>query len=117
MAAVLCKPGENHFAQSRVGDCVDDERPLMDVRECLAFYRILFGHHDLIVSRERQVSFGVGVVIGKSVRHAGHPEPAQLFKKTLRVTDAGDGMYAPVFEMSGFDNVLRVLQVTEFVAV
>src|SRR2546427_987892 len=58
--------------------------------QTLAFYRILFGHDDLVTATEREIRGAKGVVIRKRMRHETQSELAQAREKALGIADPGD---------------------------
>ena len=66
------------------------------VREVAAFYRILFGHQDVLRVGVRQLRGGIRVVVRKRMGDEIDAEPDEMQKKTLGMSDPGNRVHAPI---------------------
>jgi len=106
------------FAQDELpklgsGQGVDTQRPVGFRRKCGAFYRILFGHHDRIGVRERdvrerEIARRKPVMIREWMRLKLNTQRLEMSEKAARVSYACHRMNPLASEMFRPDYVLRI---------
>ena len=103
----------NEIREPRIGYRIHRHRPARLRSEALAFYRILFRHHDRFRPGVCEVGSGKGVMIGKGMGREVEPHSLQLPEKAPWITDSGYGVYAPAAKVLDADTAIGVLQVPE----
>ena len=78
---------QHQLAESRIDLCGDRQRPVVFVRELTAFYRILFGHQDVLRVGKGEIACGIGMMIGENVSGEIDAKASQELKETFRPAD------------------------------
>src|SRR5258705_2777159 len=92
------------------------EHPEVRLREALAFYRVLLGHHDRGLVAEFEIRGAERVVVRKGMRQRLHAETRELKEKSLGIADAVDRVHRLAGEGFRRAYVARVGEAHELLA-
>src|SRR5262245_24069901 len=105
---------EHHLAEAGFDGGIHRQHPECFASERLAFYRILFSHHDGIRVRVCDIGWAIAVMIGERVSDEIEAEALQMAEEAAGIADAGYRMHPPTAKKISTDAMLLVEQVVEF---